>query len=174
MDQIKEDFKTNQTKHDVFPWRMSFTVTAVERFRHIPHSRVRLFHQKSTCFAPLTLGLNMVYIWSRHTLDVRGNEPHELHRVVFAEPVPQARTFVEGFCATAYEPVELVTCSLSLSVSLCLSLAGSTSNAPRRCRANLEHLKHVASSHVGVHASRTPPASVVSLFLSLSLTPPPL
>ena len=38
-----------------------------------PHGRVRPFHQKSTCITQLTLGPIEVQIWSRNTLELRGN-----------------------------------------------------------------------------------------------------
>ena len=36
-----------------------------------PHGGLRTFHQKSTCLTQLTLGPNLVQIWSRNTLELR-------------------------------------------------------------------------------------------------------
>jgi len=46
-----------------------------------PHGGVRPFHQKSICLAQLTLGRYAVQIWSRNTLELRGDETRVLHRV---------------------------------------------------------------------------------------------
>ena len=46
-----------------------------------PHGEVRPFHHKSNCFSQLTLGPNVVQMWSRNTLDLRGNQAFVLQRV---------------------------------------------------------------------------------------------
>ena len=47
-----------------------------------PHSGLRPFHQKSTCLTSFTSGAYVVQIWSRATLDLRGNETLVRHRAV--------------------------------------------------------------------------------------------
>jgi len=48
---------------------------------HIPRGGVRPFRQKSTCLKQLTLGSNVLQIWSRNTRKLRVNETFELHCV---------------------------------------------------------------------------------------------
>jgi len=52
-----------------------------ERRPPVPHGGVRPFHQKSICLTQSTLGPYVVHIWSRNTLELRGDETFELHRV---------------------------------------------------------------------------------------------
>ena len=45
-----------------------------------PHGGARPFHPKSTCITQLTLGPYVEPIWSRNTLELRGDEARVLHR----------------------------------------------------------------------------------------------
>ena len=47
----------------------------LERFvSRPPHDGVQPFHEQSTCLAPSTSGSFVLQIWSRNTLDLRGDE----------------------------------------------------------------------------------------------------
>ena len=52
------------------------------------------FIQKSTCLTQLTLGPNVVQIWSRYTLKSSGNETLEVYRVVGVSTVDATKEFL--------------------------------------------------------------------------------
>ena len=63
----------------------------------LPHGGARPFHPKSTCISRLTLGPNVVQIWSHDTPESGTTETFALNRVAFGVRVPDFGIGVWGF-----------------------------------------------------------------------------